>query len=187
MIPIPGILVALVTFPGVIVHEAAHLLFCKLVRVAVFDVCFFRIAPMKEGFNVSEPIGYVIHERPEGFLAAFFISVGPFILNSLLCIFFCLPAFFPVRLHDEMNPESFFFLWLGISIGMHAFPSSGDASVLYEEAKRAAVRWNPLAILSFPIVLLIYLANIGSMLWLDAIYAFAIGLGVPELLLRSLA
>ena len=41
MIIIPGWLIGLVTFPGVIVHEAAHLFFCKLRRVAVFDVCFF--------------------------------------------------------------------------------------------------------------------------------------------------
>ena len=43
MIPIPGLLIALATFPGVIVHEAAHMLFCRLRGVAIFKVCFFRV------------------------------------------------------------------------------------------------------------------------------------------------
>lgn len=42
---IPGQLIAALTFPGVIVHEMAHQLFCRLFRVAVLDVCYFRFGP----------------------------------------------------------------------------------------------------------------------------------------------
>ena len=45
------VLISLVTFPGVIVHEAAHLPFCRLRRMPVVEVCFFR---------VGNPAGYVI-------------------------------------------------------------------------------------------------------------------------------
>jgi hypothetical protein len=185
VIPIPGVLVALLTFPGVIVHEAAHVLFCKLRRVAIFEVCFFRIPPGEQWFS-GAPVGYVLHEPPTDFISSLLISVGPLIVNTVLCLLFCFPAFFPIRVHDDFDLLSGFFVWLGVSIGMHAFPSTGDAMVLWNAATAAAARWNPLAILSFPLVLLILLANIGSIFWLDAIYGVAIGLGVPELVLKLL-
>src|SRR4029078_10337648 len=137
---IPGEFIALLTFPGVIIHEAAHLLFCKWGRVPVLDVCYFRF---------GNPAGYVIHERPANFRTAFLISVGPFIVNSLLCIFICFPAFVPVRIFDLHDPVSYFLLWLGLSIGMHAIPSTGDARGLWFHAEKAAKNFNPLAILSF--------------------------------------
>lgn len=43
------LLITLVTFPGVIVHEAAHMLFCRVRRVAVLDVCFLRF---------EDPVGH---------------------------------------------------------------------------------------------------------------------------------
>src|SRR5262249_10889069 len=128
---IPGEIIALATFPGVIIHEAAHMLFCKLGRVAVFDVCYFRF---------GNPAGYVVHEGPKNFGTAFLISVGPFIVNSLVCILLCFPAFVPVRIFERPDPVSYFLLWLGLSIGMHAFPSFQDAKVLWGYAKVAAAR-----------------------------------------------
>jgi hypothetical protein len=174
---IPGQFIALLTFPGVIIHEAAHMLFCKLGGVAVLDVCFFR---------VGNPAGYVVHEEPRNFRTAFLISVGPFIVNSLLCIVLCFPAFVPVRIFDRPDPISYFLLWLGLSIGMHAFPSMQDANVLWHHAAAAAKKLNPLAILSFPLVVVIYVANIGSIFWLDLMYGVAIGLGLPELVFNKL-
>ncbi len=177
MIIIPGWLVSVLSFPGVIVHEAAHMLFCRLRHVAILDVCFFR---------VGNPAGYVIHEPVEDFTTSFVVSVGPFFLNSLLCIVFCFPAFVPVRVFDRGDPLCFFLLWLGISIGMHAFPSNQDAANLWHQARRAIGSLNPLALLSFPLVILIYLANLLRVVWFDAIYGVALGLGLPELVLDLL-
>lgn len=170
---IPGFFVAWLTFPGVIVHEAAHMFFCKLRRVAVLEVCFFRL---------GNPSGYVIHEKVDDFKTTFLIAVGPFILNSLLCVLICFPAFFPVRIFGVNHPLSYLLLWLGISIGMHAFPSNQDAKVLYEQAKVEARSMNVLAILSLPLVLLIYVANFLSIFWFDYLYGLAIGLGLPALI-----
>lgn len=51
---IPGELISILTFPGIIVHEFAHMLFCRIRKVAVFDACYFR---------VGNPAGFVIkHE-----------------------------------------------------------------------------------------------------------------------------
>jgi hypothetical protein len=175
---IPGWVVALATFPGVIVHESAHMLFCKLRGVAVLDVCFFRI---------GTPAGYVVHEPTEDFNTIFLISLGPFFVNSLLCIFFCFPALIPLRVFEHGDPLLYFLVWLGISIGMHAFPSTQDARLLHAAARQAVSRFSPLAILSYPLVLLIYIANFLSMAWLDAIYGFAIGLGLPLAILEWLS
>ena len=172
MIIIPGFLISMVTFPGVIVHEAAHMFFCKLRRVAVLDVCFFR---------VGNPAGYVIHEEVDNFTSAFLICVGPLLINSLLCIFICFPAFMPIRVFHVEHPLSYALMWLGISIGMHAFPSNRDATNLLNQAKTAAKKLNPLAILSFPLVLLIFVVNVLSFFWADYFYGIALGFGLPAL------
>ena len=172
---IPGFLVAIATFPGVMVHEVAHMLFCKWRGVAIIDVCFFRF---------GNPVGYVVHEEVEDFTTSFLVSVGPFFINSLLCILICLPAYVPVRVLGLEHPLSYVLLWLGVSIGMHAFPSIQDASGLWHAAKKAASGGNVLAIISFPLVIVICAANVLSFFWLDYLYGIGIGLGLPALILR---
>lgn len=171
---IPGWIVALLTFPGVIVHEAAHLLSCRLCGVPVLDVKFLR---------VGNPVGYVIHERPSRFLHAFLISVGPFIINTTLCLGICFPAWVRFQAFHMPDPMSMLVLYLGISIGMHAFPSTQDAQSLWQMAVPTAKRGNPLAIVSLPVVGGIYLANVLSFFWFDYLYGVAIGLGLPALML----
>jgi hypothetical protein len=171
---IPGWIISLITFPGVIVHEVGHMLFCKLRGVAVLDYCFLR---------ASNPVGYVVHEIPKDFLTTFLISVGPFIVNSVVCFLICLPALLPMQYFGVKEPVSYVVLWLGISIGMHAFPSTQDAQGLWQHAKLAAREGNVLAMVSFPVVGLIYLGNIASMFWADYLYGLAIGLWLPAKLL----
>jgi hypothetical protein len=170
---IPGFLISWLTFPGVIVHETAHMLFCRLRGVAVFDVCFFRFA---------NPSGYVVHEIPKDFTTAFLISVGPLLVNSLLCMLICFPVYLPTRIYGVNHPLSYVLLWLGISIGMNAFPSIPDADNLFKQARQALRSMNPLAILSVPLVGLIYAANLLSFFWLDYLYGLAIGLWLPSLI-----
>lgn len=174
---IPGFLISIATFPGVIVHEAAHMLFCRLGGLAVLDVCFFR---------VGNPAGYVIHEETENFTTAFLVSVGPLIVNSILCVVFCFPAFVPVRVFGRPDPISYLLLWLGISIGMHAFPSTHDARNVWRLARRQVRTLNPLVLLSFPLVVAIYAANILSVVWFDYLYGFALGILLPQYLFQHL-
>jgi hypothetical protein len=174
---IPGWLIAAVTFPGIIIHEAGHLLFCRLRKVAVLEVCYLRLA---------NPPGYVIHERVENFQSSFLISVGPFILNSVLCFVLCLPALFPIHVFHVDDPLSYLLMYLGIAIGMHAFPSTGDAQGLWAEAQVAAKKGSLLAIASYPIVGLIYVANILRFFWFDAIYGMAVGVGLPLWILNAI-
>ncbi len=175
---IPGQLIAALTFPGVIAHEAAHLFFCRLRRVPVFEVCYFRLA---------NPAGYVLHAPIEDFTSAFLVALGPLVVNSVLCVAFCLPALVPTRVFGQEDLLSYFWIWLGVSVGMHAFPSTHDARGLWAQAKRAAGSGNLLAILSFPLAAVIMVGNVLSVVWFDAFYAFAIGFLLPEMLLRRLA
>jgi hypothetical protein len=175
---IPGILIAYLTFPGVIVHEIGHMVFCRLRKVPVLDVCYFRF---------ENPPGYVVHEKPGDFLSTFLISIGPFLVNSVLCILICFPAFVPMKAFDIHDPLSYLLIWLGVSIGMHAFPSNQDASILWNEAGQAARNGNLLAVISFPLVILVYVANIGRIFWLDTIYGVALGCGLPMLLLDKMS
>ena len=170
---IPGEFISILTFPGIIVHEFAHMLFCRLRKVAVLDACYFRI---------GNPAGYVVHENTGNFTTTFLISMGPFLVNTLLCLLICLPAYMPIKFFDLEHPFSYFLIWLGVSIGMHAIPSNQDAENVYEQAREKVKEWNVLALLSFPVVGLIYLFNILRVFWADLIYGVAIGIGLPSLL-----
>jgi hypothetical protein len=114
MIPIPGQLIAVVTFPGVIVHEAAHLLFCRWLKLAVLDVCFFQ---------VGNPAGYVIHEPGKDFKSAFLVSMGPFFVNTVLCVLFCSAAFMPVWKLQVVDPLVYFSIgWASRSACIPSLP-----------------------------------------------------------------
>jgi hypothetical protein len=71
---VPGIVITILTFPGVIVHELAHQLFCRWFKVPVFEVVYFQ---------PKNPAGYVLHEVPQHKWQTILISVGPFFINTL--------------------------------------------------------------------------------------------------------
>ena len=168
---IPGFLLSIVTFPGVIVHEFAHQLFCRLYKVPVFQVVYFR---------VGNPAGYVIHEKPSNKWQAVMISIGPFFVNTIIGALIALPAALPVFVYHNANPFHYLLIYLGVSIAMHAFPSTGDAnsivSTLREPDTKLYIR-----IIGYPLVGLIYIGSLGSMFWLDLIYGVGVAVGLPKL------
>ena len=175
---IPGFVIALATFPGVIIHEAAHLFFCKRFGLQVFDVCFFRL---------GNPAGYVIHGQTEDFRVMFFVGMGPFFINTLLCVVFCTAAFLPVWELKVDDILAYFFYWLGLSIGMHAFPSSVDLSNLWAHAPDMAKKGNLLAIISLPLVVMLYILNFARVVWADLGYGIAVGILGPIAIFKALA
>jgi hypothetical protein len=169
---IPGQLIALATFPGVIVHEFAHMFFCKIRGVAVLDACYFRF---------GDPAGYVIHEKTTNFYSSFLIATGPFLVNTVLCFLICFPAYVPISYFGLEQPLSYFLMWLGVSIGMHAIPSTQDANNMWEDAKVHVRSLNVLAIVTFPLVIVIYIFNVLRVIWADLAYGILIGVGLPSL------
>jgi hypothetical protein len=174
---IPGILITLLTFPGVIVHELAHQLFCRLYKVPVFKVVYFQ---------AQNPAGYVLHEAPESKWQSIMISIGPFFVNTLLGALIALPAALPFFEFDNPSPVDFVLVYFGVSIAMHAFPSTGDASVIWERLRE---KDTPLLakIIGYPVIGLIYLGTLGSFFWLDLLYGIGVAIGLPRLLVMLLS
>ena len=152
---IPGIIISILTFPGVILHEFSHKLFCRMSNVKVIETKYFRF---------GNPAGYVIHEKPHKFFQTFLISTGPLIFNTLvaLILFFIASLFIGV-----FNGV---ILWLGISVAMHSFPSKGDAKNLWKETNEH-IKNNFFAVLGYPFVIIIFAADILRIVWFDLIYA----------------
>jgi hypothetical protein len=178
MIPIPGIVIAILTFPGVIVHEAAHAFFCRVFGIPILEVKYFRF---------GNPAGYVVHGEANSTKAQFFITMGPFIINSALCILFCSAAFLPVWTFEVADPLAWFFYWLGLSIGMHAIPSTQDLKVLWRDTRRGIQPLNPWAIVSLPLIVILYPLNFLRIIWADLGYGIAIGILVPLAVFKFLA
>ena len=174
---IPGFVITLVTFPGVIVHELAHQLFCRLYKVPVFEVVYFKM---------GNPAGYVVHEVPQSKLQSIMISIGPFIVNTVLGALIALPAAMPVFKFDNAGPLDYVLIYLGVSIAMHAFPSTGDANSIWTAMKQDDTAWW-VKIIGFPVVGLIYLGSIGSFFWLDLLYGVGVAIGLPNLIIALLA
>ena len=152
-------LIALVTFPGIILHEWAHKFFCDRTGVPVYKTCYFRL---------GNPAGYVIHGPIDSYGKAFIITTAPFLVNTVIALIL---FFIAVIIHSVLI--TCLLCWLGISIAMHSFPSSEDADILWHYSKKAWWR-NPLAIFGFPVVGLIKLAGKLSAIWFDLLYAVAL-------------
>jgi hypothetical protein len=172
---IPGFVIAILTFPGVMVHEAAHRLFCDLAGVPVYEVCYFRI---------GNPSGYVVHGPTKSLRASFLITIGPLIVNTLLCAAICFGPIIAVSLEVADVPGVFVLLgWLGISIGMHAFPSPQDAAN-FSAVVRASGR-GFLHVVARVFQALVWLAHLLRFFWFDLIYAVVIAGLAPALIVFS--
>ncbi len=172
------------TAPGVVVHELAHRLACSLVGVRVAEVAYFRL---------GDPAGYVRHEDPATYRAAFVISVAPFFVNTALSLALFAACWGLVSTVVPLEPSvgtlealltgepellagAGVLAWLATGVGLHAFPSTGDASNLWQRTRRD---WTgaPLVLLGLPFVFLIYVINLLSWAYAHLFYALGLGLG----------
>lgn len=172
---IPGQFISLFTCPGIVVHELAHQLFCRLYKVPVFEVVYFQFG--------KNPAGYVLHERVNNKWHGMMISVGPFIINTILGALIALPASLPVFTFHDPGPLDILLIYLGVSIAMHAFPSTGDANSIWQSMKEEDTPML-VKIIGYPVVGLIYLGSLGSFFWLDLAYGIGIAIGLPRLIIH---
>ncbi|MDR1853555.1 MAG: metalloprotease family protein [Azoarcus sp.] len=171
---IPGQLISVLTFPGIIVHEMAHKFFCDVCKVPVYEVSYFKF---------SRTPGYVIHAPVANLLHSFLISICPLLINSLLCMVLTFSAFIPlVALGLKgVHPVFYVLMWLGISMGMHAFPSPQDAANFKALVKTADTNFIVKFLAGF-FVIITSIAHVLKVIWFDLFYA--IGLSwVPPLVL----
>jgi hypothetical protein len=178
---IPGFLVSWLTFPGVIVHEFAHALFCRLFRVQIYEVKYMNFST-----NFGEPSGWVLHEPIDRPLVNLLIGIGPLVVNTILGALISAPAAISVLWFYSGNPIDLLLVWLGVSVAMHAFPSIGDARSIWEGMKSARTPWLA-KIACAPLVGLIYVGAAASFIWLDALYGVFVAGLIPGMIVRSLA
>lgn len=175
---IPGLLISIATFPGVIVHEIAHRFFCDISGVPVYEVSYWNLGG-----------GHVIHGEVEDVKSAVLISTGPLIINTLLCAILTLSATLPIfTLESELNSFTPLLLWVGLSIGMHAFPSNEDMANLQmkiEDLKYADQRNWFFYILARILSFVFMIANVLRFVWFDLIYAVLVMMIVSMFLVMS--
>jgi hypothetical protein len=121
IIYIPACVIALATFPGVILHEIAHKFFCDIYRVPVYEVKYFA---------ASKNAGHVIHEPIDNSKKNAIIGLAPLLINSIVCVLFLIPHFLPFLMGSSFvstyTPLDIFLIWVGLSCGLNALPSEAD-------------------------------------------------------------
>ena len=115
-------------------------------------------------FRFGNPAGFVNHAEPNKFWKAFLISFGPLIINSLLTIFL-----FSLVKSPYLDWGILIYFWLGIAIGLHAIPSTGDAKSLFKMANHRFWR-NPFVVVSYPFIIILYIFNLLKRLHIDFVY-----------------
>ena len=109
------LLVNTATFPGVVVHEYAHIVAARSRGLRVLDARLFE--------PFANPAGYVRHTPARGNADALVVGLSPFVVNTALAVAVALltvPAF-------ELGPWTLLgVLWLAWSLALHAPPSLDD-------------------------------------------------------------
>ncbi|RNC88221.1 MAG: hypothetical protein ED556_03285 [Winogradskyella sp.] len=162
-----GLLVQIITFPGIIFDQFSNKLACDLLEVKVHEVKYLQS---------EAPISYIIHDIPESYFKIFSLSIIPFMISTLTAILlFTIGYSF-----GEESIIFFIFCWLGISVAAHAFPNKKNGSLLWQKSISEVKAGNYIALLGFPLVVIIYLAQILHYVWLDIIYGFILLMLVVE-------
>lgn len=170
---IPGLIITWLTFPGVIVHEFAHKLFCQWTGTKVLQVCYFRS---------GTPAGFVIHEAPSSVWKHILIGIGPLFVNTLLGAVIGLLALPLKHLNGDAGAFiSIVVMWLAVSVAMHSFPSTGDAKSIWSAIWKKDIGFGA-KIVGAPLVGVIYLGALGSIFWLDFVYGCGVVIAAPVML-----
>ena len=167
------ILLSYLAFPGVIVHEFGHQLFCHLTGTRVREVCYLRL-----GF----PAGFVVHDAPASPWKHLLIASGPLVVNTAAGFLLGLGALRAPACRLAGTTEVLL-LWLGVSVALHAFPSLDDATSLLESV------WVRSAGVLVRLVIsvlggLMVVGAFGAFFLVDLAYGIAIAWGLPFWLCR---
>lgn len=165
----------LATFVGVVVHELAHLLACRLYGLPVEEVVLF---------DPSIPGGYVRHGARGSFTPVFVVGVAPFLLNTAVGvgIVAALAAAWPPAVGADPAAVATLLAyplgaWVAVSALYQAFPSRQDAAALWDHLRwLVGARLRYLLVVPFvaPFVAFLYAVDLGRRVWADALYAVCV-------------
>lgn len=154
-----GLIVRLITFPGVILDLITNVYTAKFLKIEIVKINYASILTGNP-VEIKEDTKYY-----KLFLFAFI----PFIVLTIVAIPFCYKAV-------EFNTGRNFLicLWLGLSIAAHSFPEIELGKLIWNRTNLAIKQKKYLAALGYPFVFLIYIIRFLNVLWLDILY----GLGI---------
>ncbi len=163
----------LFALPGVVIHELAHYVLCRLCGARVEEVVFFHL---------TGPSGYVVHAVPRRLVQHAVIVAGPLLVNSALAFLLfraAVSALDPALAELERGQplsalQVVLAATLGMSIALQAIPSSTDAASLWQVTLDRLGAGNLLAVAALPIAGGVILANHLRRFWVDWLYALAI-------------
>jgi hypothetical protein len=168
-----GTLIAILTFPGVIIHEVSHRIFCDFTRTPVYEIKYMGIS--------KAPLGYVAHKPNYGLRNNILVFLGPFIFNNLTAIFLSMPYGITIGLGAGSVYELkdmflvMFMMWLSFSCAFHSFPSSSDVENLTKYIDGYHSEF--IQLLYFPFRLIFFIHSILSIFLIDALWAFTLTIG----------
>jgi hypothetical protein len=164
-----GFLFNIVTFPGQIFRVLAYRFMCDLLKVKVYEVDYFK--------------GNLVHGPVANLRKAFLISIAPLFLNTLLCVVLTFPAVFPFLIEDSTVMWPIFLAWLGLSLGVHAFPQRKVIESFIDSVDGAPSRGVFYALCrTFGYIMTF--VNFLRHFWFDLIYAIAVAVALPFLFLH---
>ncbi|GFE60076.1 metalloprotease family protein [Geobacter sp. AOG2] len=172
------LIVSLLTFPGVVVHEFAHAWACRRLGIRVVKVCYLRL---------GNPLGYVLHEQPRYAVQHIMVAVAPFFVSTAIALTVSLSASIFVTSPTATEFKDLAVLagaWFSFSIALHAFPSSGDGDALWQDVTDSDVSIFA-KLLLMPVVGLIRLCQADDAIWLHALFAVIV-VALPPLMLVAL-
>ena len=176
---ITGLIVAIFTFPGIILRLIVSRLLCRYLDIPFFKVTYFE---------PNRPIGTSVFEPPRSPWTAIVLIFGPALANTLLGFLIGAPAVFAFFTYDEtplLSLLDIFLVWLGVSLAVHSFPTFEHAkaieNTLQDSRNPGWVQWMGQFLSVFA-----YAGAVGSMFWLDVIYALVLVVGIPIILLEVL-
>lgn len=152
-------LYSILTAPGVVVHELSHVFFCVIAKVKIHKIKLFQFGKVA---------GFVIHDEPSKMIQAVLVSFGPLLINTFLTLI----CFAQLKI-PYLSWHSAIYLWVGIAVGLHAIPSTGDAKSLLQTTNNKF--WhNPFVVLAYPFVLVLYILNLLKRIHFDFVFVAAL-------------
>jgi TIR domain len=131
--------------------------------------------------------GVLVHGSIPTLNKGFLVAVAPLFVNTLLCAILTFPAFFPFFIAEISSSLWPIFLgWLGLSLGMHAFPEKKVIEAFIDSVSQKP-SGGATYLLYRAFAWLMALVNLLRHVWIDLIYAVAVASAMPLLLLRLLA
>ena len=139
---------------------------------------------MSRTFGAIRQIAFIVHDLDAALRYwTETLGVGPFFVNTIAGFLIALSAFLLRGDDGNMKTTVLFavLMWLALSVAMHSFPSKGDAKGIWGTVSDRSC---PVMakVVAIPIVGFIYLGALGSMFWLNLVYAVAVTVGLPAAL-----